>query len=92
VAALALPPWTHQAVQIEAALHVFQLAFELTAFDRNRRNRRGPFFGEVVGFRVLLLVTTQRVRGPRFAAERDFVALVHREDVRAAPLVEVALE
>ncbi len=82
----------HEAVEIETPLHVFHLAFELAVVDRDRRNRRGPFLGEVVGLRALLLVTTQRIRGPRFAAERDFEPLIQRECVAAATLIEIALE
>jgi hypothetical protein len=53
----------HEIVEVETALHVLELTFEFTAdvFQRDRRNRYRPLFGEIIRLGALQLVPAQRV-------------------------------
>ena len=80
----------HQAVQVEAPLHVLEPALDRAAVvERQRRQGFRPSFAEVVGL-GLLLIAAQEVGRPGFGAERDLVGLVEREQVGAAALIEEA--
>ena len=87
----------HQIVEIEATLHVLELALDFAIVERDRRNRRGPGFGEIVDLVLLRLaalfgVHGKNVRRPGLGTERDFKTLIERERRRTATLIQVRIE
>ena len=82
----------NEVVEVEAALQVLEAALDGAAvIERQRRQRPGPGFAQVIGLRILQ-VLAQEIRRPGLAAERDLVALVDGEQRAGAALVEKPLE